>query len=214
MPGCERRAGDPGRDDGRVWHSGRGGAGRLRSAHQTVSSLPIVVWEFWHGADRRWSGYRRSCRAWRRSAGRARILRAPPTASHRQPLARLLDLVSGGLLKMITWVPSLARLPGALLACPVARCTGPAAVRERARLPGVRGCGHDSRTGSLLRRLRRAGLSRRSRPVRCRAGQMRGCDTGDQGWEAEREVADGGDSCDQPGPVAGGSPCQDHAIGA
>jgi hypothetical protein len=32
-------------DDRRVWRSGRG-AGHLRSAYQTVSSLPIVVWEF------------------------------------------------------------------------------------------------------------------------------------------------------------------------
>jgi hypothetical protein len=86
--------------------------------------------------------------------------RAPPMASHRQSLARLLNLVNGGLLKMITWVPSLARVPGALLACTVARCTGLAAVREGARLPGVRGCGHDSRTRRLLRRLRRLRLRR------------------------------------------------------
>jgi hypothetical protein len=43
---------------------------------------------------------------------------------------------------------------------------------------------------------------------------MRGCNASDQGWEAEREVVDGGDSCDQPGPVVRGSPCHDHAIGA
>ena len=92
--------------------------------------------------------------------------RAPPMASHRQSLARLLNLVNGGLLKMITWVPSLARVPGALLACTVARCTGLAAVREGARLPGVRGCGHDSRTRRLLRRLRRAGLSHLRRAPR------------------------------------------------
>jgi hypothetical protein len=69
--------------------------------------------------------------------------RAPPMASHRQSLARLLDLVNGGLLKMITWVPSLARVPSALLACTVAQ-----AWWQFGRGRGCLGCGDAGTTSN------------------------------------------------------------------
>ena len=132
--------------------------------------------------------------------------RAPPMASHRQSLARLLDLVNGGLLKMITWVPSLARVPGALLACTVARCTGPVAVREGARLPGVRGCGHDSRTRRLLRRLRRL---RRSGAVPGLAHHGRPLPAGGRGRDGGPAVA----AACQPEPYPGADRAADHVPG-
>jgi hypothetical protein len=87
---------------------------------------------------------------------------------------------------MITLVPSLARLHGALLACTVARCTGPAAVREGRGCLGCAGAGttleQDASCGGCGEQGYPGGVDQ------CGVVQaeMRGRNAGDQGWEAER----------------------------